>query len=161
MRLKRTNNRHVFKAIFVYLLGIELLFSNAFASRNPQIVFTTTRHGHDEIYVMDADGGNEKRLTNNKVHDWGPAWSPDGRKIAFVSARDGIKIQIYVMNHDGTNQERLTDGWHDNWPSWSPDGQKIAYWSLVIADKTPGIYVMDSDGSNRRKLKDNPVTTLS
>jgi TolB protein len=65
------------------------------------------------------------------------------------------------MDSDGSNQERLTDGWHDNWPSWSPDGQKIAYWSLVIADKTPGIYVMDSDGSNRRKLKDNPVTTLS
>ena len=87
MQLQETNERHVFKAKFVYLLAIEFLFSNAFASRNPQIVFTTTRHGHGEIYVMDADGGNQKRLTNNKVHDWGPTWSPDGRKIAFVSTR--------------------------------------------------------------------------
>ena len=161
MRLERTNKRRMFTAVFIHLLGVELLLANAFAARNSQIAFTTTRHGHKEIYVMDADGGNQKRLTRNKVHDWGPTWSPDGRKIAFVTTRTPLKIQIYVMDSDGSNQERLTDGWHDNWPSWSPDGQKIAYWSLVIADKTPGIYVMDSDGRNRVKLKDNPVTTLS
>ena len=161
MRLQWTIKRRMFTAMFIYLLSIELLSAHAFAARNPRIAFTTTRHGHGEIYVMDADGGNQKRLTRNKVKDWGPTWSPDGRKIAFVTGRTPLKIQIYVMDSDGSNQERLTDGWHDNWPSWSPDGQKIAYWSLVIADKTPGIYVMDSDGSNRRKLKDNPVTTLS
>ena len=61
----------MFTVVFIYLLGIELLLANTFAARNSQIVFTTTRHGHDEIYVMDADGGNQKRLTRNKVHDWG------------------------------------------------------------------------------------------
>ena len=161
MRPEPTAKHHMFTVTLISVLGIELLLANAFAARNSQIAFTTTRHGHDEIYVMDADGGNQKRLTRNKVHDWGPTWSPDGRKIAFVTTRTPLKIQIYVMDSDGSNQEILTDGWHDNWPSWSPDGQKIAYWSLVIADKTPGIYVMDSDGRNRVKLKDNPVTTLS
>lgn len=57
MRFERTNKRRMFTVVFIHLLGVELLLANAFATRNSQIAFTTTRHGHDEIYVMDADGG--------------------------------------------------------------------------------------------------------
>ena len=65
-----------------------------------QIVFTADRSGKDwnrQIYVMDADGGNQRNLSDNDSDDWNPAWSPDGRRIAFVSSRDGGS-EIYVMN---------------------------------------------------------------
>ena len=51
-----------------------------------RIVFTSRRDGNNEIYVMDADGGNRERLTDNPANDFDPDWSPDGTKIAFASA---------------------------------------------------------------------------
>lgn len=73
-----------------------------------------------EIYVMDADGTNQRRLTDHPAEDWRPAWSPDGTKIAFRAFRDG-SWEIYVMDADGTNQRNLTDypAW-DGMPAWSP-----------------------------------------
>ena len=57
---------------------------------------------------MDTDGQNQARLTVNKANDTNPVWSPDGKKIAFMSDRDGLE-QIYVMDADGKNQIKLTD----------------------------------------------------
>ena len=63
--------------------------------------------GHD-IYIINSDGTGLKKLTNSDADDLSPCWSPDGRKIAFVSNRDGL-YHIYIMNPDGTDQRRLTD----------------------------------------------------
>ncbi|MCE2398968.1 MAG: PD40 domain-containing protein, partial [Gemmatimonadetes bacterium] len=80
-----------------------------------------------DIYVMDADGGSQTRLTDNSDLDISPAWSPDGTEIAFASLRDHI-VNIYVMDADGGNQTRLTGNRTlvDN-PAWSPDGTRIAF----------------------------------
>ncbi|MEE8575969.1 MAG: DPP IV N-terminal domain-containing protein, partial [candidate division Zixibacteria bacterium] len=76
--------------------------------------------GNYEIYVMNADGTEQTRLTNNTSSDGSPSWSPDGGKIAFASRRDG-NWEIYVMNADGTEQTRLTNNnSSDGGPSWSP-----------------------------------------
>ena len=72
-----------------------------------KIAFISNRDGNDEIYVMNADGSNQTRLTNNPAMIR-PSFSPDGSKIAFVSNRDG-NYEIYVMNADGSNQTRLTN----------------------------------------------------
>ena len=83
-----------------------------------------------------------------------PAWSPDGRKLAFVSQRDG-NAEIYVMNADGSAQENLTrQPANDSHPNWSPDGRKLAFVSR--RDGNAEIYVMNADGSGLRNVTRAP-----
>ena len=87
-----------------------------------------------------------------------PAWSPDGRKLAFVSQRDG-NSEIYVMNADGSAQENLTrQPASDSHPSWSPDGRKLVFVSR--RDGNSEIYVMNADGSGLRNLTRTPSDDL-
>jgi len=119
-----------------------------------QIAFTSARDGNPAIYVMDADGGNVRQLTNLPGWHWSPAWSPDGIRIAFASDRDGDP-DIYVMDADGGNVRQLTDDpARDMDPTWSPDGTRIAFSSNRDGDWDPDIYVMDVDGNNIRQLTD-------
>ncbi len=120
------------------------------------IVFTSNRDGNNEIYVMDANGSNPTRLTNNTANDQQPAWSADGTKIAFISDRDGNQ-EVYVMDANGFNQTRLTNNTElDVTPAWSPNGLKIAF-----ARAFPGhsqIFVMDAaNGANEVALTADPV----
>jgi Tol biopolymer transport system component len=112
-----------------------------------KITFDSDRDGNYEIYVMNADGTNQVRLTNNSAMDCYPSWSPDGSMIAFTSDRDG-NYEIYVMNADGTNQVRLTNNsTMDRYPFWSPDGTKIGF---NREDDT--LYIMNSNGTNQIAL---------
>ncbi len=114
---------------------------------NGKIAFVSDRDGNNEIYVMNADGSNQTRFTNNSVEDTQPAWSPDGAKIAFVSQRDD-NLEIYVMNADGSNQTRLTiNPASDTSPDWSPDGTKIVF------IRSSDIVVMNADGSGQTMIR--------
>jgi len=133
---------------FVYIaLCFVLLFSStvllialAQAPKKAQIAFSSDRDGNYEIYVMDADGQNQRRLTKNSADDRFPAWSPDSQRIAFTSNRDA-NWETYVMDADGNNQRNLTnDPWEDNCPDWfdpafayavSPAGKLRRTWGWV------------------------------
>lgn len=104
------------------------------------------------IYIMDADGGNPQRLTDTEgVRDSGPAWSPDGGRIAFGRERGG-RQELWVMNPDGSDQHRIGSVYGGS-PDWSPDGTQIAFASQDAGYAE--IYVMDVDGSHPRQLTDN------
>ena len=117
-----------------------------------QIAFTSTRDGNREIYVMDADGNNQIRLTNHPEKDMQPSWSPDGGRIAFTSNRNGGNYQIYVMDSNGKNVRRLTSGVYDINPAWSPDGQRIAFDGFGDEEWKSKIYVVSHDGTNLQRL---------
>ena len=143
--------------------GIGLVrFAGAQAPEQVQIVFQSDRDGNYEVYVMDADGKNQRNITNHPATDRVPAWSPDGTTIAFISNRDAAGVEwaydIYVMDADGKNQRRLTNNPAGEWyPAWSPDGQSIAFCSKGDRGNFWGIYVMDPDGKNQRRLTDDPA----
>jgi Tol biopolymer transport system component len=115
-----------------------------------RITFHSDRNGDFDIYVMNADGSNLKRLTTDPGKDVEPAWSPDGNRIAFSSNRDG-DYEIFIMKADGSELVQLTDNNFNDWaPDWSPDGNR-----LVFASNREGpnrLYLMDANGANQRPL---------
>ena len=82
---------------------------------------------NSEVFVMDADGSNPQNLTNDPAYDGWPAWSPDGRKIAFASNRRG-NHRIYVMDADGKNVLPIVhDEGRATAPIWTPDGSAVYF----------------------------------
>lgn len=121
-----------------------------------KIAFASDQNGNFEIFVMNADGSGQINLTNNSAIDSQPSWSPDGRRIAFASTRDGSNYEIYVMNADGNNPIRLTNNSLSNGsPSWSPDGGKIVFYAGLDVSSSQEIYAINADGSGQIKLTQN------
>ena len=132
------------------IVGGLILAAVGICSAQGKIAFASSRDGNFEIYVMNADGTNQTRLTNDGGEDIYPSLSPDGSKIVFHSDRTGAR-EIYVMDVDGANQTRLTDTTGDNaFATFSPDGSKIVFTSSRTGDLE--IFVMDANGSNQVRL---------
>jgi len=103
-----------------------------------------------QIFIMDSDGGNVKRLTNEGDNKQ-PSFSPDGSKIVFISDPDN---EIYIMNRDGSNKKRITSDNSEQYkhdPSFSPDGSKIIFVKGNGFDDY-GIFIVNADGTDERNI---------
>jgi Tol biopolymer transport system component len=135
-----------------HILDTTSNFHPVWSPDGTKIAFASTRDTNSQIFVMDPNGANVARLTNDAAADAQPAWSPNGTKIAFATDRDG-NDEIYVMNANGSGQVNLTNNAaSDLAPAWSPDGTKIAFQSNRQTDYA--VWVMNADGSNPVRLTD-------
>jgi hypothetical protein len=129
----------------------------AFSPDGRQLAFTSNRADPNnwDLYLMNVNGSNVRRLTFSAGFDVEPAFSPDGSKIAWTSARAG-NLNIFVMNVDGTNVRQLTtSALEDIEPAWSPDGTQIA-WTRVQGTNEKDVFIMNADGSNQRQVTSTP-----
>jgi Tol biopolymer transport system component len=117
------------------------------------IVFSSNRDGNGEIYRMNADGTNPVRLTNSTdLHEYSPAYSPDGTKIVYIISAFQSPLKLFKMNSDGSNQQQIPDNfiYYDR-PTYSPDGSKI----IMAAGPDPtirSVWQMNPDGTGKAQI---------
>jgi Tol biopolymer transport system component len=159
--------------IIVVGVGVYVLVSgNGLAAGTGDVIAYTCKERKNVWYavcVMNTDGSEKQRLTK-QLTTTDPAWSPDGRRIAFTRNEDVGEFStftdddVFVMDADGANVQQLTpevDGSSSSQPAWSPDGQAIVYVrgpsiASAVVSATPlafgELHVMEADGSKRKRL---------
>jgi Tol biopolymer transport system component len=128
----------------------------AFSPNGHKIAFTSNRTGTSQVWLMNADGSNQRQLTfDSQPKDQVPDWSPNGSKIAYLADTHGIADMgnswgdIWVMNANGSHQHQITHDATDYGTAWSPDGTRIA--TLDFPTRT--IYTLNArNGSDRQAV---------
>ncbi len=153
----KTSFNKILKLFLFLAVIIGTFISTNVANADNFLLFSSDRDGGG-IYIMNIDAPSQIVRLTNYANDGGARWSPDGKKIAFTSNREG-NIEIYVINSDGTGLIKLTDNpinpGNNFDPYWSPDGTKIAF--RTDRDGNEEIYVMNADGTNPVNLTNNPA----
>ncbi len=120
--------------------------------------YGATEPANHDLYVRDLGTGAETRLTHDPGYDSDGRWSPDGRKIAFHSDRNGSKAydtRIYVMRADGSDLRRLTAREaKSSYPAWSPDGARIVY--VLETEVGRDLWTAPLEGGVEQRLTDHP-----
>ena len=135
----------IFCLTFLVLICGDMFQVFSEAPTTPKILFTSTRDGNREVYMMNPDGSEQVNLTQHPATDLGAVWSPTGEQILFVSDRQGTRVRdLYLMDPDGSNVRRVfkkkTTDWRGN-AVWSPDGKQFAYKSTDRTRIKSGLYL--------------------
>lgn len=137
-------------------------FDAVWSPDGTQIAFRTHRDGDEEVYRMDADGSDQRNLSNAPNYgDYSPAWSPNGVWIAFMSNRAGNN-NIWVIRPDGSDLRQVTDiPGISEYPTWAPDSSRIAFTCTFGRRLSTGsgdfeICVVNFDGTELVQLTDTP-----
>ncbi len=139
------------RQVLIFLLTVLLLMGGtvyplfAKVPTTPKILFTSTRDGNREVYMMNPDGSEQVNLTQHPADDLNAVWSPTGDRILFVSDRQGTRVRdLYLMDADGTNVRRVfkkkITAWR-GYATWSPDGKRFAYVSTDMTRMESELYL--------------------
>jgi len=119
------------------------------------MVFTSSRDGGLDVYLMDLATREVTRLTNDPADDWDVIWAPDGTHIAFFRASASVTPTIFVMTSAGFDEVAVTDGVTPaNHVDWSPDGEWLLVWFSKGGSRD--IYRMRPDGTDLQQITDTP-----
>ena len=149
-----------FMTICLLMCG-DLYQVSAKVPTTPKILFTSSRDGNYDVYIMNPDGSEQINLTQHRASDFVAVWSPTGDKIIFVSDRQGTRVSdLYVMDPDGANVRRVfkrkiaakrTD------PTWSPDGKQFAYRYTDSGHQKSGLYIATLGEEDVERISDDAV----
>jgi Tol biopolymer transport system component len=131
----------------------------AYSPDGGSILFTSTRDGDPEIYLMRSDGSDQRRLTRSPGYDGGGFISPDGRRIIFRADRKGDDfLQLFLMDIDGRNERQLTsDPEVVNWgPYWHPGGRHVIYATSLHGHRNYELYLLEIDTKKRQRVTYRP-----
>ena len=125
----------------------------AYQGRNGQIAFSQPGSGGVAVYSASPNGGNLTQLTTDPSFNASPAYSADGRRIAFCSDRTKGRFEIFVMQADGTGQRQLTHmNGNATFPDFSPSGSRIVFAGYRSGGSKDDVWVMTASGSGLRRL---------
>ena len=173
MLLRRQLSLILVLAIGGTLLALTPRAEAAFPGHNGRIAFLGGLE-NEEIFDMGPDGSNRRNLTNNPAEDFTPAYSPDGRRIAFGSFRTwdpaaggGIENsgELYIMDADGSDVRRVTfNALADGHPAWSPNGERLVFARAerqALPDEglpPTDLWIVNLNNGQERRLTNTPQT---
>lgn len=143
-----------------FLLACLLVAADPIPVETPGLLIPSARAGNSDLFLVDPDKGDTRNVTKSEAaEEIYPAWSPDGKRIAFVCKSKEHDFEIYVCDADGSNRKRVTTTDSPGGcltPSWSADGKQIVYMKLPYGDKSGKpvgeVHTVDVDGKNDRVL---------
>jgi uncharacterized protein YjdB len=129
-------------------------FGNIQPSLSPdrtRIAFSSNRGGSYDLYLMDADGRNRRRLTTDPGNEGEPTWTPDGSRIVYTATPRGGQPQLYALLPDGPPPRALTTGPGGNHsPAVSADGRTLAF--VSTRDGNQEVYLMPAAGGEAHRV---------
>jgi len=147
--------------LLLNIIGCENSISTQNQYIDPQIIFSSRRWWNYDIFISDIYGGQITQLTKNKWIDFNPSISPDGKKLTFVSDRDGNR-EIYSTDLEwldgytqwrGSNLKNITNSNENDWtPVFSPIENKIVFSTYFPEGDNYDIFIMNDDGTNKENL---------